>query len=155
MSIFNNDSILGYINNPLSREDMLLLYRENNIKIEKCELFGDFALSLIITILDTYLGDDVTNLDDQFKHYDWVWKKTIANFIEEGFDFEDANLYDYYLEFMLETYYSMNHKKELRIEKKILLLWMDVFTYTNPKSNSDMNLLIDIYKIFEKALKNL
>jgi len=153
MNKFNKNSFLGYINNPITKEDMLLFYKENNIKYEKCELYSDFALSLIMTIFDTYMGDDVTSLDDQFKHFEWSWQKTILNFVEEGLDFEGNLLYEYFLEFMLEVYYPITNKNEIDIDKKISKLWVDIFDYYRTKTNSDVDALIEIYQIFEKSLK--
>jgi hypothetical protein len=153
MNKFNKNSFLGYINNPITKEDMLLFYKENNIKYEKCELYSDFALSLIMTIFDTYMGDDVTSLDDQFKHFEWSWQKTILNFVEEGLDFESNLLYEYFLEFMLEVYYPITNKNEIDIDKKISKLWVDIFDYYRTKTNSDVDALIEIYQIFEKSLK--
>jgi hypothetical protein len=153
MSNFNKNSFLGYINNPITKEDMMLFYKENNIKYEKCELYSDFALSLIMTIFDTYMGDEVTNLDDQFKHFEWAWQKTILNFVEEGLDFETNLLYEYFLEFMLEVYYPIINKKEIGIDKKICKLWINIFDYHKIKTNSDIDALIEIYVIFEKSLK--
>jgi hypothetical protein len=153
MNKFNKNSFLGYINNPITKEDMLLFYKENNIKYEKCELYSDFALSLIMTIFDTYMGDDVTSLDDQFKHFEWSWQKTILNFVEEGLDFEGNLLYEYFLEFMLEVYYPITNKNEIDIDKKISKLWVDIFDYNRTKTNSDVDALIEIYQIFEKSLK--
>jgi hypothetical protein len=153
MNKFNKNSFLGYINNPITKEDMMLFYKKNDIKYEKCELYSDFALSLIMTIFDTYMGDDVTSLDDQFKHFEWAWKKTILNFVEEGLDFEGKYLYEYFLEFTLEVYYPITNKKELNIDKKISKLWLDIFDYHKIKTNSDIDVLIEIYQIFEKSLK--
>ena len=153
MNKFNKSSFLGYINNPITKEDMMLFYKENNIKYEKCELYSDFALSLIMTIFDTYMGDDVTSLDDQFKHFEWAWQKTILNFVEEGLDFEGNLLYEYFLEFMLEVYYPIINKDEITIDKKISKLWLDIFDYHRIKTNSDIDALIEIYAIFEKSLK--
>lgn len=153
MNKFNKSSFLGYINNPITKEDMLLFYKENDIKYEKCELYSDFALSLIMTIFDTYMGDDVTSLDDQFKHFEWAWQKTILNFVEEGLDFEGNLLYEYFLEFMLEVYYPIVNKNEITIDKKISKLWLDIFDYHRIKTNSDIDALIEIYAIFEKSLK--
>ena len=153
MNKFNKNSFLGYINNPITKEDMMLFYKENDIKYEKCELYSDFALSLIMTIFDTYMGDDVTSLDDQFKHFEWAWQKTILNFVEEGLDFEGNILYEYFLEFMLEVYYPITNKNEITIDKKISKLWLDIFDYHRIKTNSDIDALVEIYIIFEKSLK--
>jgi hypothetical protein len=155
MKKYNKDSFLGYIKNTMSTDDMMLIYKDNNIKQERCELYGDFALSLVITILDTYMGDDVTNLDDQFKHFEWSWKRTIANFIEEGLDFESDLLYNYFLEFMVEVYYELPDKDNIQIDGKICKLWADIFDFHKNKTNSDLDALIEIYEIFTKSLKIL
>lgn len=153
---YNKNSFLGYINNPMDNDDIVMLYNENNIKYEKCELFSDFSQSLILIIFDTYLGDDVTDIENQVKHFNWVWDKNINNFIEEGLDFEDNILYDYFLEFMLEVFYIVPNKNDIElIDKKIIKLWVDIFDYHKNKTNSDMDALIEIYKIFDKSLKIL
>jgi hypothetical protein len=92
-------------------------------------------------------------LDDQFKHFEWAWQKTILNFVEEGLDFEGNLLYEYFLEFMLEVYYPIINKNEITIDKKISKLWLDIFDYHRIKTNSDIDALIEIYAIFEKSLK--
>lgn len=151
---FNRNSFLGYINNTMSNEDMVMLYRENNIVLEKCELFGDFAQSLLITVFDTYLGDDITNLENQVKHFNWCWAKTLKIFIDEGLDFDSQPLYDYFLQFTLEVFYTTPNKSTYPfIEKRILKLWVDIFDYHKDKTNSDMDALVEIYLIFEKTLK--
>jgi hypothetical protein len=101
------------------------------------------------------MGDDVTSLEDQFKHFEWAWQKTIQNFVEEGLDFETNILYEYFLEFMLEVYYQITNKNELGVDKKICKLWIDIFDYDKIKTNSDIDALTEIYTIFEKSLKIL
>jgi hypothetical protein len=59
---------------------------------------------------DTYLGDDITELHDQIAHLNGVGIKNYNNFIKEGLFFENPRLYDYFLEFMLEVYYTSNDK---------------------------------------------
>jgi hypothetical protein len=48
-----------------------------------------------MTIFDTYLGDDVTNIH-QVIHFNWAWNRTIDNFIDESLDFEEDKLYNYF-----------------------------------------------------------
>jgi hypothetical protein len=49
-----------------------------------------------MTIFDTYLGDDVTNIEHQVIHFNWAWNRTIDNFIDESLDFEEDKLYNYF-----------------------------------------------------------
>ena len=39
--------LLNYINKPMTRDNIILMYSANNISYEKCELFSDFIQSLL------------------------------------------------------------------------------------------------------------
>lgn len=154
MNKFDKTSFLAYINTPISRESVELLYQSNNIVYEKCELYGDFVQSLLMLIFNTYMGDKHTDLDNQFKHFEWCWNKNIANFKEEGIIFNNPKLYNYFLEFVFEVFYSNPDKdKYSDNEDGILSVWYDIFNYNSVKTNSDIDTLIEIYKIFDESLQ--
>lgn len=148
------NNFLKYINTPVSKESVLVLFDANNIKFEKCELYSDFVQSLLTLAFNTYLGDDITNLEQQKNHFKWCWNKNISNFTEEGIIFESNKLYEYFLEFMLEVYYSsIDKKKTEHMDKNLLKLWENIFNYNNTKTNHDVDTLIEIYQIMEKSIK--
>jgi hypothetical protein len=134
----------------MDKGDIIMLYNQNNIKFQKCELYNDFTQSLLMTIFDTYLGDDVT-IEHQVIHFNWAWNRTIDNFIDESLDFEEDKLYNYFLEFTLV--YSIPNKTKWE-NNRILNIWVEIFDYTKRKTNSDIDVLIEIYIIFEKSVKN-
>jgi len=147
-------NFLKYINTPMSRESIIVLYNANNIKYEKCELYNEFIQSLIFLIYDTYMGDDITNEIDQKNHFNWCWTKNIENFDKEGFIFNSLKLKTYFLEFMLEVYYPITKKNENQTAlDNIIKLWVYIFEYNNNKSKSDMDTLIEVYKMFENSIK--
>jgi hypothetical protein len=151
---YDRTSFLAYINNPMSKESVSVLFAANNIKFEKCELYSDFVQSLLMRIFDTYLGDEVTDYDAQFNHFKWCWGKTVDDFAMEGINIENPKLYNYFLEFTLEVFYSYKEKKPFDYtDKGILRIWSDIFDFTKTKTNSDVDTLIEIYTIFEKSLK--
>jgi hypothetical protein len=45
-------NFLAYINNPMSKESILVIYDANNVIFEKCELYSDFVQSLLRLIFD-------------------------------------------------------------------------------------------------------
>lgn len=154
MNKFDRTSFLAYINTPISRESVELLYQSNNIVYEKCELYGDFVQSLLMLIFNTYMGDELTNLDEQFKHFQWCWDKNIDNFKQEGIVFNNPKLYNYFLEFVFEVFYSNCDKDKYNDnEDGILSVWYDIFNYNSVKTNSDIDTLIEIYKIFDDSLQ--
>lgn len=147
-------NFLKYINSPMSRESIIVLYNANNINHEKCELYNEFIQSLIFLVYDTYMGDDITNENEQKSHFNWCWDKNIENFDKEGFIFNNPKLKNYFLEFMLEVYYPITQKNENQIAlDNIIKLWVYIFDYNNNKSKSDMDTLIEVYKMFENSLK--
>ncbi len=146
-------NFLTYINKPISREATLILYDANNIKYEKCELYSDFTQSLLRLIFNTYLGDDVTNLEQQNKHFKWCWDKNIDNFKKEGIDFESLKLYNYFLEFTLVVFYSaIDKKNQDYTDKQLLRIWYNIFDYNKVKTSSDIDTLVEIYLLFEHTL---
>jgi hypothetical protein len=147
-------NFLAYINNPMSKESILVLYSAHNIKYEKCELYSDFVQSLMRLTFDTYMGDDVTSIDEQIRHFKWCWDKNVTNFLREGMLFTSVKLYNYFLEFMLEVFYSSQDKKPFDFkDKSILKIWYYIFDYNRIKTESDMDTLIEIYQIFDNSLK--
>src|SRR6478609_3366581 len=118
MNRYDRVSFLAYINNPMSRESVEILYEANNIKFEKCDLYGDFVQSLLMLVFNTYMGDEYTNLDNQFKHFEWCWDKNIKNFEEEGIFFNNMKLYNYFLEFVFEVFYSNPDKENYENNEK-------------------------------------
>lgn len=146
----NKNNFLAYINNPMSKEGIAVLYGANNIKFERCELYSDFVQSLLRLAFDTYMGDKLTNQVEQLNHFSWCWKKNAENFAREGVHIDSKRLYIYFLEFMIETYYISIDKKD-ETNKSVLKLWYNLFDYTKLKTHSDMDTFIEIYLIFEKS----
>lgn len=146
--------LLNYINTPMSRESILLLYTSHNVKYEKCELYGDFIQSLILLIFDTYMGDEITNEVEQRNHFKWCWDKNINNFKKEGIGIASTRLYNYFLEFMVDVYYkTINKNENEKINTNILKLWQYIFDYNNNKSKSDVDTLLEVYKMFENSIE--
>ena len=145
--------LLSYITTPMSSESIKVLYMAHNIRYEKCQLYNDFIHSLIILIFDTYLGDDIMSEDDQRNHFKWCWNKNVENFKKEGIYLESFKLSRYFLDFMLEVYYPVKNKSENKfIHSNILNLWTYIFDYTSKKTKSDMDTLIEVYKLFNQAI---
>jgi hypothetical protein len=146
-------NFLAYINNPMSKESIMVIYDANNVKFEKCELYSDFVQSLLRLAFDTYLGDEVTNVEEQTNHFKWCWDKNRDNFLEEGIYFQGNKLYEYFLEYMLEVFYSSEKKQTDFTDKTSLKLWFDIFDYNKLKTNSEMDTFIEIYKLMDASLK--
>jgi hypothetical protein len=144
---------IEYISKLMKKEDILLLYKINNVTPERSALYLDFTHSLYDLIVTTYLGDEVMNNDSIKQHFDWCWKKVIEAFQKEKIYFESVELYNYFFTLFLESFYTEVDKSEKNVNK-LLEFWQDIFEYSVTKTLSELEAFIDLYKIFDRSLQN-
>jgi len=149
----DSSQFVNYIMDPLSYEQMQLLYRANNIKYDKVNLYYDFITSLNKLVDKTYLGDDCISSNEEIKgHFEWCFNKTIENFKKENINFiNNSDLRKYFYYYYEQLYY----KDDERSLEKIDNLPKFSFDFYRTKSMSDVDILIELYKIFEKTLKKV
>ena len=152
------ENFFNYITKPLSPEDVDVWFRSNNIITEKLTLFYDFSYSLNILIVKTYLGEtntsNVTKIqlsdNDNDKHFEWCWKKTVDNFKKESITFNiDGEHYEYYNSFFLDTFYN---QKNDDIRNSIDGFFDDLFDTQKPFTKSDLDMISSIYKVLDKNI---
>ncbi len=138
-------------------DDVDIWFRVNNIIPEKMDLYYDFSFSLYYLILDTYLGDDknsetkiVLSDEDNLKHFEWCWNKTIENFQKEEITFnKKGDHYDYFLSFFTDIFYN---QKESKIKSSIGTFFNDLFDRKKPFTKSDLDMISSIYKSLDKNM---
>lgn len=141
----------------MSPEDVDVWFKVNNIIPEKMDLYDDFTFSLYYLILDTYLGDNENNEtnvvltdDDNNKHFEWCWLKTIQNFKEEEIFFnEKGEHYDYFFSFFSEIFYN---QKETKVKDSIGSFFNELFDRQVPFTKSDLDMISSIYKSLDKNM---
>lgn len=149
----NQQKFLKYLSKPLSREAVMMIYDSHHIVYDKCELYGDFVISFLRIVFDTYMGDDITDEVQRYNHFDWCWDENIKNFQLEGVVIDNYRLKDYFCEFMLEFYYKSTKKREEAFELGCMKVWSDIFDYNKLKTKSEMDTFIEIYSLFENSQK--
>ena len=141
---------IEYISREMRKEDMLLLYKINNIKKEKLEMLSDFVFSLNELVITTYMGDDITIGENKEKHFKWCWEKVISSFKKEGVYFLECDeLHNYFLNFYQESFYE--EEKEDEKIKDIGIFWESLLDFRKTKTMSEYESLLEIYKIFNKS----
>ena len=144
---------IEYISKPMKKDDILLMYRINNVIPERSALYLDFSHSLFDLVINTYMGDELMDAKRVKEHFDWCWKKIVESFKKEKIYFESTELYGYFFTLFLESFYSETDKSEKNVNK-ILEFWQDIFKYSTSKTLSEVEAFIDLYKIFDKSLNN-
>jgi len=148
--IGNAVDFIEYISKNMEKEDLLLLYRINNVKKERLEMFSDFTYALNDLVITTYMVDDITLGGNRVKHFKWCWDKVISSFKMEGIYFLDTEeLYNYFLTFYQESFYEEN-KEDGRVPM-IGVFWDELLNYDRTKTMSEYESLVELYKIFNKS----
>lgn len=147
-----SSEFMDYIVTPLTYEQMHLLYRANNIKYEKCQLFHDFIKSINKIITNTYLGSEyISNQKEEVQHFNWCMDKLFEDFKKENIVFENTTtVKEYFYFFYDELFYKRKDNDE--ILSKLNRLANLSFDYHRLKSRSDMDVLIELYKLLDKSL---
>jgi hypothetical protein len=151
------ENFFNYIAKPMSPEDVDIWFRVNNIIPEKMDLYYDFSFSLYFLILETYLGDEKSNEtkvnltdEDNLKHFEWCWDRTIDNFKKEEITFNNrGDHYDYFLSFFTEIFYN---QRENKIKDSIGTFFNDLFDRKKPFTKSDLDMVSSIYKSLDKNM---
>jgi len=134
------------------KQQIDIWYRAYNISRERIELFHDFLASLYELIDQTYLGPELFDIEENQKnHFTWCWDKTVDNFSKEKIYFKErGNHYEYLWNFFLEAYYyNQLDGVKIRIQEYFTIL----FDFNYRKTRSELDMLTEIYKIFEQNLK--
>ena len=153
------ENFFDYISKPIKPDDVDIWLRVNNIVPEKLELFSDFAHSINIIIIETYLGEPppsnetkITITDeDNDKHFEWCWNKIVIGFSKENIIFESkGDHYDYFKTFFDDIFYN---QKEEKVRKSIGHFFNDLFDMKKSFTKSDLDMIVTIYKLLEKNMK--
>ena len=152
------DNFFNYITKNLEIEEVDIWFKANNIIPEKMELYYDLSYSLYLLIQKTYLGNGENNKEtkvemseeDNTKHFNWCWNKTIENFNKENIKFQnDGDHYDYFFSLFNELYYKQNKET---IRNSIDVFFLDLFNREKPFTQVDLDLIYNIYKTLDKNL---
>jgi hypothetical protein len=148
----NKESYLEFVSSESYKNQIDIWYKAYNISRQKTDLFYDFIVSLFYLIEETYLGEDILIEDvDQKNHFTWCWNKIILDFEKEKIYFKSrGNHFEYFWNFFLEAYYYAKiDGKSVRINDYFYKL----FDFRHRKSRSELDMLTEIYKLFEYNLK--
>ena len=148
------ENFFNWITKPLPKDEIIIWFNIHNMTYEKIELYGDFFKSLNQIIMDTYLGDSISETkislspEDNLSHFKWCWNKTIGNFKKENIKIKtDGEHKDYFQSFFMDTFYNQN---ESNLKKSIPKFLIEIFEVGMTYSKSDLDLLTVLYKLIEK-----
>jgi hypothetical protein len=148
------ENFFNWMTKPVPKEEIILWFNIHNMTYEKIELCGDFFKSLNQIIMDTYLGDSISETkislsnEDNLSHFEWCWTKVIENFRKENIIIKsDGEHKDYFQSFFMDTFYNQT---ESNLKQSIPKFLNEIFEIGITYSKSDLDLLTELYKLIEK-----
>ena len=91
----------------------------------------------------------ILSKEEKDLHFEWCWKQTLNNFEKEGIRFKvDGEHREYLKEFFDEVFYD---QKEEQIIENVFDFLVGLFDEEKPFTKSDLNMITEIYKLFEKS----
>lgn len=151
------ENFFAYITLPVPEDEAEVWFNVNNMIIEKRQLYADFCLSLLKLVEETYLGNEfdtsankiILTKEEKDSHFDWCWKKIIESLEKENIKFKvNGEHRDYMKEFLDEVFYD---QQEEQVVKNVYEFLVSLFDEEKSFTKSDLNMLTEIYKLFEKS----
>jgi len=151
---YNVDKFLKYMSRPLPLPSIELVYSSNNVAFERVDVYRDFILTLTDLIITTYMGDNITDGDEQFNNFNWCWNKASDIMSLPNIKFHrNEDGHKYFSNFFFDNFYSLDKKGEEKRISNITNVWRFIFDYNVEKSRSELDNFITLYKVFEKTYK--
>jgi hypothetical protein len=122
---------------------------------DRVEIYKDFALNLLYYIDRYYLDrESLKENEDIYNHYSWCYNKVCEEFLKENLDFRsNKELKDYYYSYYYHQYYKVkgdsNKDTSLANYEKF---WKTIFDIDKQKNKTLLNILIEVYQIFDKSV---
>ncbi len=141
---------------PVPKDEVDIWFSVHNMIPEKIELYGDIVESLTTLVLETYLGEETIETkirmsdDDITNHFDWCWKKTLDGFEKENILIDSEGEHkDYVKTFFLDSFY---YQKDSEIRSAVKLFVTDLFDIDKVFVKSDLDIITEIYKVFNRTV---
>jgi len=148
------ENFFNWLVQPIPKDELETYFNINNINREKVDLFSDLLISLNNIISETYLGDwsdDLISIkytdDDNEKHFNWCWIKTIDCFRKENIIInEDGDHYKYLKMFYFDIFYNKIDGVNKNAIKKFI---EELFDIEGSFSKADLQILTEIYRLLD------
>lgn len=120
---------------------------------DRVEIYKDFALNLLYYIYYYYIDrETLSEEEDIHNHFKWCYKKVCDEFLEEGLDFTNNDeLMEYFYVYYYHQFYNpiSNSNLSLQYFEKF---WTNIFNIDKLKNKNFINILIEIYRIYDKSI---
>jgi len=122
------------------------------IIFDRLELYRDFVINLTHYITHYYIDDGSFDKEDVEKFFDWCYKRVCDEFHEEDINFYgNEKLKNYLKKYFYKTYFFGEVKQK---DDDYFSFWNGLFIPSAIKENNKINLLIEIYSLFDETINS-
>jgi len=120
---------------------------------DRVEIYKDFALNLLYYIHDYYIDrESLYEEIDIHNHFNWCYKKVCDEFLKEDLDFtKNDELINYFYTYYYHQFYNPISELNQSLQD-FENFWKDVFEINKQKNKNLINILIEIYNIYDKSI---
>jgi len=120
---------------------------------DRVEIYKDFALNLLYYINYYYIDYESINTDEDINnHFNWCYNKVCDEFKLEGLDFsKNAGIRKYFNAYYYYNFYKVDFKQDTSL-KYYENFWKTIFEIEKQKNKNIINVLIEIYTMFDKSV---
>lgn len=123
---------------------------------DRVEIFKDFTLNLLYYIHHYYIDKESLSADEDIRnHYNWCFKKVCDEFLKEEIDFsKNEELKEYFYRYYYHQFYKidMNFTENDGSLEYYEKFWKTIFEIDRQKNKNIINILIEIYNIYDKSV---
>lgn len=121
---------------------------------ERVEIYKDFTLNLLYYVNEYYLDSETLSTNrDIHNHFRWCFKKVCEEFLDEEIDFtENHELEEYFYIYYYYQFYKVDgNDKSYSAHDRF---WRNIFDYEKPRNKTSINLLIELYNIYDNSIES-
>jgi len=121
---------------------------------DRVEIYKDFAINLLYYIHKYYIDYESLHEDTDIRnHYVWCFNKVCDEFLKEGIDFRsNEELKEYFYAYYYHQFYKIQNVNQDTTLAYYEKFWRNIFEIDKQKNKNIINILIEIYNIYDKSI---
>jgi hypothetical protein len=125
---------------------------------DRVEIYKDFTINLLYTIQKYYIDRESLSEDEDIRnHFIWCFNRVCEEFKKEELDFSNnEDLREYFYLFYYNQFYTLDEETlgHDGSQEYFESFWNEIFSIKNQKNQNIINVLIELYGVFDKSINN-
>lgn len=124
---------------------------------DRVEVYKDFTINLLFYLKHYYLDKKTLSTDEDIEnHFNFCFNKVCDEFLKEDINFKNNDdLREYFFSYYYKQLYTFNFDENNADDmfNQIEKFWRNIFKVKKINDNNIINVLIEVYLIFDESLE--